>query len=187
MILLLSGTNRFDSNTKLVSDTIYRFLSEEGGEEVKMLSLETLPLDTMGDFMFGKVSPALAAIQDELIIPSDKWIIIAPEYNGSFPGILKLFIDAISVRKYNQSFAGKYVALLGVATGRGGNLRGLEHLTGIFQYLKMHVYHHKLPISRIEELKDDLGNLNMSTCEEICKVISSFLDFTRQNQNYFFQ
>ncbi|MBK6784946.1 MAG: NAD(P)H-dependent oxidoreductase [Saprospiraceae bacterium] len=41
------------------------------------------------------------------LIPSSHWIIIAPEYNGSFPGILKLFLDVLSVKQAKETFHGK--------------------------------------------------------------------------------
>jgi NAD(P)H-dependent FMN reductase len=47
------------------------------------------------------------------------------------PGSLKLFIDACSVREYKQNFKGKKAALVGIASGRAGNLRGMDHLTGV--------------------------------------------------------
>jgi chromate reductase len=52
------------------------------------------------------------------------------------------------------------VALLGVASGRAGNLRGMDHLTGILNYLGAIVMPDKLPISRIGELLDAEGQLN---------------------------
>ena len=179
MILIISGTNRNDSNTKLISGYIMKCLEEESDEEVHLLLLNEMPEGVLTDSMYDIVSPELAAIQDLYVIPSNKWIIVSPEYNGSFPGVLKLFIDAISVRKYNDNFADKNVALVGVASGRGGNLRGLEHLTGILHYLKMHVYYQKLPISRVEELVNNNGELEQLTQMEIKNMIKGFLKFSK--------
>src|SRR5690606_19694238 len=82
-----------------------------------------------------------------------KFIFVVPEYNGSFPGILKLFLDSIPTKFW----ADKKACLVGVSDGRAGNLRGMEHLTGILQYLKMHVFYNKLPISLINKVMNEHG------------------------------
>jgi NAD(P)H-dependent FMN reductase len=105
-------------------------------------------------------------------------LIITPEYNGSFAGVLKVFIDALSVRHYNDTFNGKYVGLVGISSGRAGNLRGMEHLTGILQYLKMHVFHDKLPISRIETVVNEDGQVDDETSTLITKMLQGYLEFT---------
>jgi hypothetical protein len=49
----------------------------------------------------------------------------------------------------------------------------MEHLTNILNYLKVNVYHNKLPISRVDTLLDANGFLSDS---ETQKVIDSQLD-----------
>lgn len=106
-----------------------------------------------------KLPEKLKALQDNFLIPAQKFIWISPEYNGSFPGILKLFIDAISVRSYEDTFPGKKSALIGVTTGRSGNIRGLDHLTGVLMHMRSIIYPWLLPISRVNELIDTGGKL----------------------------
>ena len=76
---------------------------------------------------------------------------VIPEYNGSFPGIFKAFIDASDIR---SSFHGKKVCLIGVSDGRAGNLRGMDHLTNICGHMKMNVLNLKIPISSVGSLID---------------------------------
>ena len=72
---------------------------------------------------------------------------------------------------------GKKVALAGVASGRAGNLRGMDHLTGILNYLGMHVHPNKLPISSVLTLMNSEGEL---VEENTLKVIEKQLvDFAR--------
>ena len=52
----------------------------------------------------------------------DAFVIASPEYNGSFPGVLKNAIDWVS-RLQNQPFAGKPVALQSVSPGPVGGAR----------------------------------------------------------------
>jgi NAD(P)H-dependent FMN reductase len=93
-----------------------------------------------------------------------------PEYNGSFPGSVKLFIDACTVREYSRNFKDKKAALVGIASGRAGNLRGMDHLTGVLNYLGMTVMPDKLPISSIFKLKNGNGEV---TDEDTLKIMEA--------------
>lgn len=164
MILVISGTNRPGSKTKIVADEVYNYLSENSGDEVRFLDLQDLPNETLALDMYNPESmhKNLVRIQDELIIPADRWVIVSPEYNGSFPGVLKLLIDAISVRRAKETFSFKKAALIGVASGRAGNFRGMEHLTGLLNYMKLTIYYDKLPLSSISSLIE-VGKLKPET------------------------
>src|SRR5437868_1343887 len=143
-ITILSCTNRPESNTLKVC-AIYERLFRERGFAVSMFDFRFLPRDIAFAETFGMRTHEFNQIIDRFIRPSGKFVFIVPEYNGSFPGILKVFLDSTSPRDWHD----KSACLVGVSDGRAGNLRGLEHLTGILNYLKMHVYHDKLPISVI--------------------------------------
>jgi chromate reductase len=154
MITIISATNRPNSNTFKVSKK-YAQLLEKQGLTCKLLTLEQVPLDIAFNEVFNKRSESFQQLLEEYIIPVQKFVIIAPEYNGSFPGILKIFLDAI----HPDLNRGKKVALAGVASGRAGNLRGMDHLTGILNYLGMHVHPNKLPISSVLTLMNAEGEL----------------------------
>jgi NAD(P)H-dependent FMN reductase len=117
---------------------------------------------------------AFRAIDEQYMIDADRWIIVSPEYNGSFPGVLKLFIDAISTHKYGETFADKRALLVGVASGRAGNLRGMEHLTGLLNYLKIHVFPQKLPISSIATALSEDGTPTKDTATAIKGLLDAF-------------
>lgn len=150
MTCIISATNRPNSMTLLVA-LAYKKTLEDKGYPVEFCNLENLPTDFLHKDMYDKPSPAFDAFQKKYLVPANKFLIIAPEYNGGFPGILKLMIDASDIP---NAYYGKKVALTGVSSGRAGNLRGMDHLTGVFQYLRMHVMYNKLPISKIETLID---------------------------------
>ncbi len=155
MITVFSGTNRRNSLSRKLAEQVFEIFKANTNEVVEFFSLEDLPDDILHIDMYGSgnQSAALSAIQDKLFIPSNKLYFVIPEYNGSYPGILKLFIDACSIRAYKETFhGGKKAALLGVASGRAGNLRGLEHFTGVLNYLHISVMPPNQPISRIESL-----------------------------------
>ncbi len=150
MITIISATNRPKSNT-LKTAQFYSQLLEKQNIKSEILSLENVPNDIAFNELFSKRSVAFQQLLDKCIAPIQKFVIIAPEYNGSYPGILKVFIDAI----HPNLFKGKKVALIGVSTGRAGNLRGLDHLAAILNYLGLCVLPNKLPISNISTLIDE--------------------------------
>lgn len=92
MITIISGTNRPHSNTfKLAS--YYQQKLTDRSVDAHILSLADLSADFITADMYKSRSPAFQPYQDR-ITATEKFIFIIPEYNGSFPGILKTFVDA---------------------------------------------------------------------------------------------
>jgi NAD(P)H-dependent FMN reductase len=154
MITVISSTNRAGSNTLKVAE-FYMQLLEKQGVKAKLFSFEKLPEDIAFSNVFNKRTENFQQLLNEYIVPSEKLVFIAPEYNGSFPGILKVFLDAV----HPDINRGKRAGLIGVSSGRAGNLRGMDHLADILHYLGIHVHPNKLPISSFLTLLDAGGNL----------------------------
>ncbi len=171
MITVISSTNRKNSETLKIAQHYYEQLSAKTAEEVLLLDLCDLPNDFLHNDMFekGQQSSALREMQEKYMIPADKFVFVMPEYNGSIPGILKLFIDACSVYKMKETFkrGDKKALLVGVASGRAGNLRGMIHMTGMLNYLNITVHPNQLPISKVETL---LAEDNSVQDEDTLKV-----------------
>lgn len=151
-IVVVSCTNRPNSNTLKVSK-IYEEILKAKNVDVKILDFCKLPENIAFSEVFGKRTEVYSALLEKFVINNRKFIFVVPEYNGSFPGVLKTFLDSIPPKDWNF----KDVCLVGVSTGRAGNLRGLEHLTGILNYLKMHVYYNRLPISIVDKIMNAEG------------------------------
>lgn len=179
MITLISGTNRKESKTKMVTSAIHTLLKEKTETDTHQINLDEVDHGIYHPDMYAQesVHTDLAEMQDNYLLKSDLWIIVTPEYNGSFPGAIKMLIDALSIRKYAELFRGRKVALVGVASGRAGNLRGMEHLTGLLNYLGMVVYPNKLPISSIEKQITEDGSLNEGTTDALHKWIDGLKQF----------
>jgi len=170
MITVISGTNRKGSECLNFAKLYAELLEKHTSDTVKVLALEQIPHDWFHMDMYSKQSPSLSALQDEYVLPAEKMVFIVPEYNGSFPGSVKLFIDACTVREYSRNFKDKKAALVGIASGRAGNLRGMDHLTGVLNYLGMTVMPDKLPISSIFKLKNGNGEV---TDEDTLKIMEA--------------
>lgn len=179
MLTVISGTNRRASESLLFARQFVQFLEANSTETVKLLSLESIPHDWFHPDMYekGQQSPSLHELQDEYIGAATKFMIISPEYNGSIPGALKLFLDAVSVRNYTTNFRNKKAALVGVATGRAGNLRGIDHLTGILHHMGTIIMPSYLPISRIGHLTEEGTILDADTLKVMEQFAINFLKF----------
>ena len=180
MITVISGTNRRKSFTLPIAKQFFNLIQKYTSEEAKLLSLESLPLELFHPGMYNEdgQSKSLIKLQNEYMIPADKFLIVMPEYNGGFPGVLKMFLDACSVREYSKTFGEKKVAMVGLASGRAGNIRGMDQLTGVMNYLGCLVMPNKLPISKIESLIDKKGEIiDAEMVGAIKKHVKEFIVF----------
>jgi NAD(P)H-dependent FMN reductase len=166
MYTIISATNRIGSHTEKVAKQYQSILSSKG-IEAKIFSLE--------DLNVLERNAEISKAENEFLIPAEKFIFIIPEYNGSFPGVLKSLIDHSDIR---QAWWYKKALLTGVSTGRAGNLRGMEHLTGILNYMKMIVHPNKLPISVIDKVMDGEGTItDQNTLLAIDQQVDEFINF----------
>ena len=180
MITIISGTDRKDGLTHILATHYQTLIESKTTEGVRLFSLRDLPPDLYGAAMYKKdtLSTAFQAIEDELLVPADKFIFVIPEYNGSFPGILKLFVDAASIRSKMSIFKNKKAALVGVATGRAGNIKGLEHFTSVMMFMGVTVLPNLLPISAFNKLLNTSNNIaDANALMAIEKQVDEFLKF----------
>jgi len=173
MTTIISCTNRQGSNSLKLAEYYKKQLLAKGAD-AEIISLTDLPNDFLNTDLYGKRSEAFQIIQNKVSL-SKKFIFIAPEYNGSYPGVLKVFIDACT---FPESFFGKKVALVGLASGKYGNVRGIEHLTGVCHYINLHVLPLRIHIPLIGKEFNENGDLFMEdTVKFVDQQISNFLDF----------
>lgn len=167
MVSVICGTNRPGSNSAKVAKK-YLELIENKNIKGEYFSLEDLPPDFIFSENFGKRSTAFEEMVAK-IFSNDRLVFVIPEYNGSYPGILKALIDVINPKLFNF----KKISIIGVATGRAGNLRGMDDLTNVLHHLKSHVFYNKLPVSRFDELVDDQKEFSHS---ETIKILEQHID-----------
>lgn len=173
MNTIISTTNRKNSNTYDVARYYQKNLQGKG-MDIKLLSLTDLPDNLIVSDLYGNRSEAFQRIQD-LILQTQKFIFIIPEYNGSFPGILKTFIDCC---KFPESFRDKKATLVGISTGRYGNVRGLEHFTGICHYIGLEVMPFRIHIPHINsELNEEKVFFKEATMRFLNQQMERFIRF----------
>lgn len=172
IITLISGTNRTNSLTHRFA-AIYGEMLRGQGAEVRFLALTDLPVEILLPEVYEKEQKPLPILelQEQYFVQAEKFVFIFPEYNGSIPGVLKLLIDGLDPK---LSFKGKKASMIGLATGRAGNLRGLDHLASILQHMQVTVMPYLLPVSRVQS--EFVGDNGFS--ENTLKVVQDHVNRT---------
>jgi chromate reductase, NAD(P)H dehydrogenase (quinone) len=165
MYLIISGTNRKDSFTLRIAK-LYQTILKKKNIEAHVLSLVGLELLER--------NPSIVELEKKWLLPAVKYIFISPEYNGSIPGVLKCLIDVSDV---NKVWIGKKALLTGVSKGRAGNLRGMDHLTGIMHYVGTVVHPNKLPISIVDTLFKEDEMAHQETIRMVNQQLDEFIVF----------
>lgn len=168
MVTIISGTNRPNSNTLKVAKYYQENLAAKG-LHTNLLDLRDLPADLIVSDLYGKRSAQFTEIQ-EMVNQTTKFLFIIPEYNGSFPGVLKTFIDACG---FPGSFYEKKACLVGLSSGKYGNIRGVEHFGGVCAYLHLHVMPLRLHIS---DIRSELNEQHNFYKEDTLKFTSEQMD-----------
>lgn len=174
MITVISGTNARNSNTLKVAKICHAHLLSLGVES-QLLDLMDMPTDILSPDMYTDRPASFLRFQEKYLLPAEKFAIVLPEYNGGVPGIFKLMMDCSDIKR---AWFGKKASLTGTSTGRAGNLRGLDHMTNMLNYLHVGVLRNKLPISRIESLLGNEGEFEHApTVTLLQKQMEQLVDF----------
>ncbi|HLT79436.1 MAG TPA: NAD(P)H-dependent oxidoreductase [Cyclobacteriaceae bacterium] len=171
---LICGTNRRDAISLNVT-SLYQEILAELGVQAGIMALHQLPPDFAFSALYenyGKNEAFNPYI--ELMLNTDKFVFVVPEYNGSFPGALKTFIDGL---EYPNTFRNKKGALVGLASSGHGASLALSHLTDIFNFCGMHILAYKPRLERIEAHFEDGKLVNERYRQMLKRQASQFLVF----------
>lgn len=176
MIYILSATNRPGALTKKVANNSVKLFNHElkgSGLSAKLLDLANLKIDIFDQNSYGTKPDWFEAEFQQPILNAKGLYVITPEYNGSFPGVMKYFIDML---RFPESLVDLPVALTGVAAGQFGGLRSVEQLEILFQYRKSHIFGERLFVSDLTNVIEDDGSLPKHEEKQI-KQIQGFIKF----------
>ncbi|SOE20982.1 NAD(P)H-dependent FMN reductase [Spirosomataceae bacterium TFI 002] len=171
---LLIGTNRENAMTSQVAK-YFETLYASRGISSTLIDLKELPSDFIVSALYGNQGKnELFNTYQEKIDGLEKIVFFVPEYNGSFPGILKTFLDGL---RYPDTMHGKKVALVGIASGVHGNAVGLSHLSDILSYMGADVLGLRLKLGDIYSHFDGKEFSHPKYNEFISQQIDKFLAF----------
>jgi NAD(P)H-dependent FMN reductase len=175
-ILVISGTNRPNANALRIAKIVEQhYIALK--TPVELYSLADLPPEIFNPSSYATKPASFVPVQDK-IVASRGLHVVTPEYNGSFPGVLKYFIDML---KFPDSFEHKPVAFTGEAAGIWGAIRPIEQLQQIFGYRNAHCFPDRVFIPGINGKLDAEGKLtDAAIADRLAKQAAGFVAFTQR-------
>ncbi|MCA8923034.1 MAG: NAD(P)H-dependent oxidoreductase [Planctomycetes bacterium] len=175
MFAVISGTNRPGSQTRKVAQLVTDFLAGEG-HEARLLDLQELPPEVFSPDSYAAKPAGFAPFQ-EAITDAQGVITLVPEYNGSFPGALKYFVDML---RFPESLVGTPSCFVGLAAGRWGGLRAVEHMEQVFHYRRACLYGERLYLPDVFEALDAEGRLGAELQGRLETLLRGFVAFAER-------
>jgi len=174
-LVAVAGSVRRDGNTR-------RFL------EILLAVLRTYPGVTVdcidpGDYQLAFPGEAQAVALQEALMgrckDADGFILSTPEYHGSYSSVLKVLIDNMG---YPSIMEGKPVSLLGIAAGRLGAIKALEHLRSVSSHLGAIVLPYPVSVSEAHAKLDEQGRCTDQDLNELIrKCADQLVTYTRNH------
>jgi chromate reductase len=176
MITVIVGTNRPGSNTRKVARHLEEFYA---GLKVPLhvLDLAQLPPEVFSPTSYAEKPKSFLPFA-EAVLKSAGLHVVTPEYNGSFAGVLKYFIDML---KFPESFDRRPVCFTGLSAGVGGAVRPVEQLQAVFGYRNAYVYPERVFLAGIRDLLDEQGRLkDGELVERLRRQAGGFVEFVER-------
>jgi NAD(P)H-dependent FMN reductase len=171
---ILVGTNRSGAMSLEMANYYKKKLLSKDIDSL-LLNLEDLPDDFAFSALYHNKGKNEGYNDFQMILDSvDKLFIFAPEYNGSYPGVLKAFIDGL---RYPDSFTDKKIGLVGLSDGVLGNAVGLSHLNDILSYMGANVLGLRVKLGEIVKHFDGVSFSNKTYELYVDQQIEKLLAF----------
>ncbi|MFH5831769.1 NADPH-dependent FMN reductase [Halalkalibaculum sp. DA3122] len=171
---IISGTDRPGSNALRVSRylrTRYREIEEVMPE---IIDLRYFPLEQVSGGPYGKENEEVRKFTTKLL-DADGLCVVVPEYNGGYPGILKLVIDYLP---YPSGLEKKPICFVGEADGAFGALRAVEQMQQVFSYRNAYIFPERVYIPRVNDNFDEEKGISDSFQQQLLdNQIKNFIQF----------
>lgn len=156
MITVIAGTNRVNSNSFKLAELV-QGMHEAAGEQTTLLDLSKLPPEIFQPTVYKEKPAAFIEGFVDPVLNADGLHVVVPEYNGSFPGILKYFVDLLP---FPEAFDGRPTAYVGLSAGMFGALRAVEQLQLVFGYRNAQTYPQRVFLPAVHQHFDEAGNFS---------------------------
>ena len=175
---IISSTDRPNSASLAVSSYV-KTLFEKERINADVISLEDFPIADVQGGRYGKDIESVEAFSRP-ILNADAILWVIPEYNGGFPGILKLFIDYLP---FPEAFVNTSMSFIGVASGSFGGLRAVEQFQMIMNYRNAPQFPERVFIQRSSKTFDSEKGINIPFQQELLEnQIKGFIQFTKNSK-----
>src|SRR5256885_10969533 len=163
VIPVILGTARQGRESEHAARFVFEQTRKRAGVETEFIDVRSLPmrLDDAGEQM---KDPAFSATIERC----DGLLIVTPEYNHSYPGLLKHALD-MNLKEYIH----KAVGLCGVSAGPFGGTRVIEHLLPVMRELGLVTTFTDVNFSNVRKLFNEKGEL---LDESFVRRVNEFLN-----------
>jgi NAD(P)H-dependent FMN reductase len=173
-IVIIPGSNRLGANSLHLANQV------KGNYDTLGCTTDILTMDLEPDFLdanaYHSKTPAITARVNRYL-KADGVVFIIPEYNGSYPGVLKLFVDMLPDK---TSFNKRPCAFIGIAAGNFQALRAVEHFQGVAGYRNGYLYPNRIFLGAVHKLiGPDHTITDPALVERLASQASGFVDFIR--------
>ncbi len=169
-IPVILGTARQGRESEHAAHFVFEQTKKRAKVETELIDVRSLPmrLDDAGEQM---KDPAFSATVDRC----DGLIIVTPEYNHSFPGLLKHALD-MNLKEYVH----KAVGICGVSAGAFGGARVIEQLLPVMRELGLVAIFEDVNFGKVGTLFDERGNLlDESYVRRVDKLLDELIWMSR--------
>jgi chromate reductase len=165
-LLIFAGSTRQQSFNRQLA-ACAASMARANGAEVTHLELADFDIPMYNADLEARGTPPDVLRLKQEMHAHPAWILCTPEYNGSYPALLKNTLDWASspVKGHPQwsdgtlPFRGKVVGLLSASPGALGGLRALSHLMPLLHNLECWVAPRQFAVSQAREAFDAQGRL----------------------------
>jgi len=160
---VLLGTPRQGRMSEHAAKVIVAEVGKRPGVETELVDIAELPIpvDDAGE---AAKDPHFA----ELVNRADALVLVVPEYNHGYPGLLKHVLDT-NLKEYIHKAAG----VVGVSAGVFGGARAIENLIPVLRELGLVTIFWDVNFTTVHSRFDESGNL---LDESFLPRIEKFLD-----------
>jgi len=166
LLIFAGSTRQLSFNRQLAASAAS--LARANGAEVTHLELANFDIPMYNADLEARGTPPDVMRLKQQMHTHPAWILCTPEYNGSYPALLKNTLDWASspVQGHPQwgdgtlPFRGKVVGLLSASPGALGGLRALSHLTPLLHNLECWITPRQFAVSQAREAFDAHGHLS---------------------------
>jgi NAD(P)H-dependent FMN reductase len=145
---IILGTGREGANSEKVANFVFEE-AKNFGFEVEYIKVK----DWLDKPWTGGMSEEKRNKMSEILNSLDGFIIVSPEYNHSFPGELKLFLD-----EFYEEFNHKPVGICGVSVGKLGGARMVESLRLVLIEFMMIPLRNAVYFSNVKNFENEKEN-----------------------------
>lgn len=150
------------------------------GASLEVGSIRGIPLYD-GDAEAEGVPQAVEDLK-EMVLAADALLLVTPEYNGSFPGVLKNAVDWLTRPSGEAArvFRGRPVAVIGATPGGLGTVLAQTGWLQVFRALGVKAWFgQKLYVSGAGQRFEDGKLTDAETREKLREFLAGFVEFVR--------